>query len=169
MDETRNRHMPRARQEELLVHELADEVLVYDLKRKKAHCLNKTAALVWNRCDGQTSVAEMSRILEQENGALTDEGVIQLALQQLSRANLLGDAAAFQGENSNISRRQLIRTLGWSAAAALPVISSVFAPTAQAQASCRPNGAACTTNTQCCSNKCCAGSNVCAANQASCP
>ena len=40
--------MPRARQDELVVEELQDETLVYDLKRHKARCLNRTAALVWS-------------------------------------------------------------------------------------------------------------------------
>ena len=52
--------MPRARQDELVVEELSDETLVYDLKRHKANCLNRTAALVWQDCDGQTSVSQPS-------------------------------------------------------------------------------------------------------------
>jgi hypothetical protein len=43
--------MPRARRDELVVEELDDETLVYDLERHKARCLNHTAALVW-RCWG---------------------------------------------------------------------------------------------------------------------
>jgi hypothetical protein len=43
-----------------------DEVLIYDLKQHKAHCLNKTAALVWNHCDGETSVSEMATLLQKE-------------------------------------------------------------------------------------------------------
>ena len=64
MKESNNHAMPRARQEKLLVHELTDEVLVYDLKRHKAHSLNKTAALVWQRCDGKSGVTEITRLLE---------------------------------------------------------------------------------------------------------
>ena len=45
--ETTRALMPRARQDELVVEELPDETLVYDLKRHKARCLNRTAALVW--------------------------------------------------------------------------------------------------------------------------
>jgi len=29
------------------------EVLIYDLERNKAHCLNNTAARVWQYCDGE--------------------------------------------------------------------------------------------------------------------
>ena len=38
---------PRARTEGLVVTELPDELLVYDLERHRAHCLNPTAALVF--------------------------------------------------------------------------------------------------------------------------
>jgi len=83
MTESMSHEMPRARQEKLLVHELADEVLVYDLERQKAHCPNKTSALVWNRCDGQADVAEIARLLEQELATSVDESVVWLALKQL--------------------------------------------------------------------------------------
>ncbi len=45
--------LPRARKEGLLIQELPEEVLVFDLSTAKAHCLNHTAALVWRRCDGK--------------------------------------------------------------------------------------------------------------------
>ena len=55
--------LPNARKENLVIEELPGEVLVYDLNLHKAHCLNQTAALVWERCDGQTSVKQMVEIL----------------------------------------------------------------------------------------------------------
>lgn len=153
MNESMNHAMPRARREELLVHELADEVLVYDLKRHKAHSLNKTAALVWQRCDGQTSLTEIARLLGEKLETEVDENVVLLALQQLDRAHLLGEGSPLV-ETSRLSRRELMRTLGWSAAAALPLVTSILAPTAQAQASaCIPAGGGlpCTNATNCCS------------------
>ena len=60
--ETTRALMPRARQIELHVEELPDETLVYDLERHKARCLNRTAALVWRHCDGQTGVAEVAAL-----------------------------------------------------------------------------------------------------------
>jgi len=44
--------LPQARSEDLVIQDIGDEVLVYDLTRHKAHCLNRTAALVWRKCDG---------------------------------------------------------------------------------------------------------------------
>ena len=60
MTERSDRQLPLARRERLLVEELPDEVLVYDLDREKAHCLNRTAALIWNHCDGRTTVEDRS-------------------------------------------------------------------------------------------------------------
>ena len=58
-------HLPRARTDGLVINELTDEVLVYDLKRDKAHCLNAAAASVWKQCDGRTTVAEIARRLSE--------------------------------------------------------------------------------------------------------
>ena len=62
MTDTR-RPLPEARREDIVVQELPDETLVYDLKRHKALCLNRAAGLVWKHCDGRTSVAEMAVLL----------------------------------------------------------------------------------------------------------
>ena len=64
--ETSDFVMPRARQDDFVVEKLPDETLVYDLNRYKAHCLNPTSALVWRRCDGRTTVAEVAALLERE-------------------------------------------------------------------------------------------------------
>ena len=41
--------LPRAHTDGLVIKELPNETLVYDLKTDEAHCLNQTAALVWKR------------------------------------------------------------------------------------------------------------------------
>jgi hypothetical protein len=81
-----------------------------------------------------------------------DENVVWLALKQLEKAHLLGEASPRVG-NSGISRRELIRTLGWSAAVGLPLVTSVLAPTRAQAASCilAGGGAPCTATTNCCS------------------
>ena len=84
---------PRARKDHLVVKEMPDEVLIYDLQNDKAHCLNHTAALVWNYCDGRTSVATMTGRLKRELDIPVDERVVWLALDQLSRNNLLEEKA----------------------------------------------------------------------------
>ena len=68
--------VPKARHDELVVQELEDEVLVYDLKRQRAHSLNRTSALIWEHCDGKQTVRGLARLLEQKLGVVTDEEVV---------------------------------------------------------------------------------------------
>ncbi len=39
---------PRSRTEGLVVRQAGEELLVYDLERHRAHCLNRAAAIVWD-------------------------------------------------------------------------------------------------------------------------
>ena len=67
---------PEARRTGLTVRELAEETLVYDLERNKAHCLNRTAGLVWRHCDGRTARAQLAGILHEKLGLPADERLI---------------------------------------------------------------------------------------------
>ncbi len=58
--------LPNARREDLVIREMPQELLVYDLGSDKAHCLNRTVAAVWKHCDGKTTVDEAARILTGE-------------------------------------------------------------------------------------------------------
>jgi hypothetical protein len=140
--------LPHARSKGLVVRELADEMLVYDLERNRAHCLNPAAALIWKRCDGQTTVGEAARLLREGLGEPVDEQIVWYALAQLEKDRLLVDPVSGP---LILPRRQLVRILGVSALA-MPVISSLVAPAAAAAASCLPkHTAGCTSCTQCCS------------------
>jgi Coenzyme PQQ synthesis protein D (PqqD) len=145
---------PCVRADGLVVHALTDEVLVYDLERHKAHCLNHTAALIWKHCNGQTSVSEMVRMLEGEMQTPVPEDVVWLALQQLRKARLLAEQTHTPGRGKGMSRREVMRRLGWGAAVALPLVTSIVAPTAVEAATCLGSGSACTTGAQCCSGLC---------------
>lgn len=126
--------MPKARKDQLIIKELPDETLVYDLESDKAHCLNDTAAKVWKNCDGKNSVTDISTSLAKETGASVDERVIWLALDQLEKLKLLEKVPIALAVFAGMNRRQLMRNLG-VAAIALPLIVSIAAPTAQAQGS----------------------------------
>lgn len=118
-----------ARQEDLVVQELPDEMMVYDLKRHKAHCLNKTAAFIWHRCDGQTTVTEIARLLGQDAGAPVDEELVWYALDKLGKANLLEGDVDLPVKDA-LSRRRMMRRLGVGAMVAIPMVMSLVAPTA---------------------------------------
>ena len=151
-----NQNVPTARKDSLIVKELADETLVYDTQRDKAHCLNSTAALVWKNCDGKTTVGELRVLMEQNAGSPVPEEMVWLALDQLESFKLLDDAPAKPLQLSGISRRNLVKRIGF-AAIAIPVIISISAPPASAQASGFGIGACCTSPGQCASNNCAQG------------
>jgi Coenzyme PQQ synthesis protein D (PqqD) len=117
---------PKAKTERLIVREIDGETLIYDRSRAAASCLNEFAARVWRECDGETSVAEITAALSE------DEGAVWLALHQLAKAQLLTEAIAFPPDISAAkSRREIGGRLGLGAAA---LVASIVAPMpAQAQ------------------------------------
>lgn len=134
--------MPKAKTERLIVREIDDETLVYDVGRHAATCLNEFAAKVWRQCDGETSVAGIAAALGE------DEGAVWLALHKLNKSKLLVEAIALPPDmRTGKTRRQIAGQLGLGAAVA--AVSSIVMTTA-AHASCGGNGAPCTTNGDCC-------------------
>jgi hypothetical protein len=154
MGETTGRLMPRARTEDLIVEELPDELLVYDLKTDKAHCLNRASAVVWKCCDGRMTVDDAARRLGTETGAPADEEVVLLALRQLGRYRLLREGTGLPASGVGVTRRELVRKY-LPLALALPAIISVSAPTA-AQVGSVCVGVSCGSNSDCCSGFRCA-------------
>ncbi|MFN0124890.1 MAG: PqqD family protein [Blastocatellia bacterium] len=152
---------PRARRQGLVVREIADEILVYDLERHEACCLNRTAALVWNACDGRKSIGDLGRLLAAETGTPAPEEIVWLALRQLEQKHLLAETITGHGHGSGVSRRALLRRAGLAATIALPVIASMVAPTAAQAASCLEDGAMCTDSAECCVGLECGGMMTC--------
>lgn len=125
---------PKARKDQLIVKEVDSEVLVYDLRCDKAHCLNSTAGLVWKYCDGNSSVAEIAKSLGDETHTVVDEQIVLLALDQFEKFRLLEDVPIKPAYLAGMKRRELVRRIGIGALA-LPLVISITAPTALAQAS----------------------------------
>ena len=148
---------PIARREGLVIQELPDEVLVYDLDRDRAHCLNQTAAFVWQRCNGKSTTAQIARSLGQQFDCTVDEKVVWLALDQLGRNHLLARQPAPPPALMGMNRRAMVRALGLAAIVAVPVVTSIVAPAPAQAASCKPQNAACTASAECCSTVCSAG------------
>lgn len=154
---------PVARKEGLVIQELPDEILIYDLERDKAHCLNQTAALVWQRCDGHATTSAIAQSLATELDTPVDENVVWLALDQLGRNDLLERQPVPPPMLAGLNRREMVRALGIAAAVAVPVVTSILAPTPTQAVSCIPNGQPCPGGPgTCCSNICTAqGGNIC--------
>lgn len=124
-----------ARNDELVVQDLPDEVLVYDLKSHKAHCLNTTAAFIWKHCDGQTTADEIAKMMQQEWQTPVTEDAVWFALNKLSKAELLQERIVLPEAKAGMSRRSAVRRLGFGALLAVPVVMSIVTPTPAAAAS----------------------------------
>jgi hypothetical protein len=130
--------MPRARSAGLVVETLADDTLVYDLDSHTAHCLNRTATLVWRRCDGHTALSAMAAIVGREVGIAASERLVCTGVKQLHRARLLEDVPPAAMRGPDYARREVIRALGLTGAAALlvPFVESIVAPVPAEAGSC---------------------------------
>ena len=142
-------YTPHARRSNLVVRELIDETLVYDVEGHRAHCLNRTAALVWGLCDGETTVSRIAEKMGERLSARVPEAVVQLALDQLADRGLLASVDICPTPAANhVSRRAMMRRLGLAAAVALPLVTSIISPTpVMAQSPC--NETSCPPGTTC--------------------
>jgi hypothetical protein len=144
-----------SRTEGLVVTRAGEELLVYDLDRHRAHCLNRAAEIVWGECNGVRTIEEIAERVGKEMHETVNGEWVTFALKQLEEADLLAARRGF-GENlKGISRREMVRRLRFlGAVAAVPLVASILAPTAQAAGSCKGPGAACTASVQCCTGVC---------------
>ena len=137
-----------------LSREFGDEILIYDPQRHEGHCLNSTAAAVWKLCDGNSNPSQIAEGLSRQFFARVDQQVVELTLEQLADVHLLAEVKA---PVKAPSRRVAIRRIGMAAAIALPLITSIVAPTPANAATCRHGGSPCSTGAQCCSGICALG------------
>lgn len=109
------------------VERIGEELCIYDWSRHVVHTLNEIAGSVWLQCDGRTTFAELSARLDPD---LTDgarDALLSLTLRELDAAHLLVPVAAEESAPFAASRRDVLKRVG--AAAILPVITSIVAPT----------------------------------------
>ena len=155
---------PTARKNNLVMQEMPDEILIYDLDTNKAHCLNETSALVWKACNGTNTVEEISGLCSVQTGAKVPEELVWLAIDQFSKSNLLEEKMTLPADGQ--SRREVIKKIGLATVIALPLVASFTAPsnalagTGSCVGKACSNGAngtpivACTGNCQCSVNSC---------------
>ena len=124
----RKENKPKSRKENIVVQEVDGEVLIYDLERDKAYCLNKTSAIVWQTCDGTRTIAEINDHLGKQLNAQTDEDIVWLALDQLSKEKLIDPSVDLKSKFEGMSRREVVRKIGLGSVVALPLVASLVAP-----------------------------------------
>jgi hypothetical protein len=140
---------PRIRRKQLVTRDLGDELLVYDLERHKAYCLNRVARQVFRHCDGNTTIRDMAVRIGDALGMRVDEQSVRLGLLRLEKGHLLEHPL---GRILRASRRDALRTLGRAAVAAIPLVTAMSIPTsAQAQATgvCPTLGQPCRNTEEC--------------------
>ena len=152
-----SQRLPPALRDNLVVRQLDDETLVYDLDRDEAHCLNHTAALVWEQCDGRTTAKQAAQRLRPKLGEPVDSDLVWLAVKQLQRYHLVERAK----NSPAVFRRDLVLKYA-PLALALPVIISITAPTTVQAASCVNFGQNCSLM------PCCPGQGFCFGNPPTC-
>ena len=124
---------PCARSEDLIVEELGEEILVYDMKADRGHCLSPMAARVWRRCDGRTPAKDMSAELD------LDPDAVDRALDELAACKLLEptpELTVVAANGNGATRRELATRFvkAGAVAAAAPLIVSVDRSDARAGA-----------------------------------
>lgn len=129
-----NLTIPAARSNNLVIQELDQEVLIYDLETDKAHCLNQTTAIVWNSCNGKNSVTDIMDSLEKQTGNKVSENLVWLAIDLLNERNLLSEKTS--QKLSKRTRREAFKEIGLASVIALPIIASLLAPTAAFAVAC---------------------------------
>jgi hypothetical protein len=106
---------PTARTAELLVEEFDDELLVYDQRTDRVHCLSPPAWKVWRACDGRTAVEQLGPALG------LDAEIVAHALEELEACGLI--------EGGVTRREATARFARIGAAASAPLVYSIVAPT----------------------------------------
>jgi hypothetical protein len=142
------------------VQDVEGETLIYDLEKNKALCLNHTSALVWQACDGKRTITEINDLLGKQLQAQTDEDIVWLALDQLSKENLIDPTTDLESRLEGMSRREIIKKIGLGSMVTLPVVASLIAPAPSFAQTCSPpldlpDGSPCTQSCQCTIGCCC--------------
>lgn len=147
-----------ARQHELLVEQVGDETVVYDLESKAVHCLSPLAAVVFENCDGRMTPAGCATVATERLGRAVTEDEVVAALDQLEERSLFSSPVLKLENGNGMSRRDFARrsAVVGASALAVPLITSIAAPTAAMAASGIASGCAgCGKNPDCVSNHCC--------------
>jgi hypothetical protein len=125
-------YKPKTRSTHLLLEELPDELVIYDVERNQAHCLNGTAMRVWALCDGERTVSEIAGALNMDLDTEATETLVWCALDQFTENHLLDSVEnqpANRDRQESVARRQVLLRLGL-VVGLLPLVESIVSPEA---------------------------------------
>ena len=93
--------------------------------------------MVWQNCDGKTDIDEITEKLENNLGKAIDQNLILFALNQLNDEGLLSNGETLPDGFDGLSRREVVKKIGFGSLVALPLVSAIVAPqAASAQSAC---------------------------------
>jgi hypothetical protein len=140
--------LDRFKQKKLIARWIGDELLLYEEETSTAHCLNGIAGEMWIACQRESSAIEVAEFLRPRWPDI-EKKVVWASMSHMAAAGLLEETT--DQEDISMSRRKLIRKLGITAAAVLPiVVTSVLIPPPAAAASCAGLGKPCSATKPCC-------------------
>lgn len=159
--------LPIARSDDLVISELGDELLIFDLRTNTGLCLNAEAARVWRALDGSRTLDQLTADV-----GLASTDLAVYAIKRLAVADLLVGDVPESVNDAVMPRRELMRKLlvAGAGAVALPVVATFAVPTSAAAASnactgvllttcvpggVNPTGCPCTGTPQCVSGNVC--------------
>ncbi|MFL6375549.1 MAG: hypothetical protein ACJ73D_12850 [Pyrinomonadaceae bacterium] len=138
-----DRILPRVKTSGLVIKELADETLIYDVDTNTAFCLNAPAAVIMGACDGRSTVADAQRFLAEKAGSAVDDDLIWNTVEEFRRRNLLADGHTVPFSEKHVSRRTLLKQAA-ALRVALPIVMVLAAPPAlHAASACIAVGQSC--------------------------
>jgi Coenzyme PQQ synthesis protein D (PqqD) len=132
---SKNKFKPLSKKADIVIQKVGNEILIYDLKLNKAFSLNETSSIIWQACDGNKSVSEISNQISKEFNSSVNEEFVWFALEQFKKDNLIENESEFFTPFEGLSRREIIRKVGLTTVVALPVVFSLLVPTASQAAS----------------------------------
>lgn len=158
--------LPRVRAG-LLRHSLDEQVLVYDSRDDRVHLLDPTTACVMELLEegGWTEPKIIPEVARRLNIA-PNADLVALAIDQLGTTGLLDKSSAAPARLVDVNRREMVRKLAFTGAAALlvPAVATLTATRGYAQGSFLGlAGSPCTYDGNCQSGNCCPESQTCTA------
>jgi hypothetical protein len=122
---------PLARRSDLVAENLPNEVVLYDKSNNKVHCLNKTAAAVWENSDGSRTVEELAQIVGAKTGTPVDRHMVLAAVEELENADLMEAGSVTIPHSALTSRREAVGKIALAGSALVATIVAT-APAAHA-------------------------------------
>jgi hypothetical protein len=121
------------RREDLIVHDVDQETVVYDPVSGEYHLLSPLVAFVFRHADERTPVPDILRSARITFGSDLKHDDILVAAAELARVKLLQRLE--KSTEEAVTRREVVHRLAAAAVLALPLITTLAAPAAAMAAS----------------------------------